>query len=202
MVESCAKKSIRLYVNYIRRSDPAMVEVKNRIEAQKFAGPIKGQVWYTNGFMNNGSHFFNLLEYWLGSMTAFKDITLNNSLENDDFDIDVTVSFMKGSVSFSSLWEPAYSYHSVELFAQNGRMLYRQGIPYVSWQQSQADPRFKSYMALVRKPERIMLDMDKYQFNVVDQISADLKRVKSSVCCSTDALHTLRSMQKIVSKVA
>ena len=61
MVDACDSAGINLYVNYPRRSDPGVIEIKRLIEADEFTGPIKGVVWYSKGFLNNGSHFFNLL---------------------------------------------------------------------------------------------------------------------------------------------
>ena len=63
MVDACDRAGIKLYVNYMRRADPGVIEVKRRIEKNEISMPIKGVVWYSKGFLNNGSHFFNLLEF-------------------------------------------------------------------------------------------------------------------------------------------
>lgn len=72
MVEACEGAGVMLFVNYMRRADPGVIEVKKRIESGKIASPIKGFAWYSKGFLHNGSHFFNLLEFWLGAFVKAK----------------------------------------------------------------------------------------------------------------------------------
>ena len=62
MVRSCEERGVSLYVNYMRRSDPGVVEVKRRLDAGLIATPVKGRVWYTKGWLHNASHFFNVLD--------------------------------------------------------------------------------------------------------------------------------------------
>ena len=62
MVNLCKKYGVKLFVNYMRRSDPGVIEIKKRIKSRKILTPIKGVVWYSKGFIHNGSHFFNLLD--------------------------------------------------------------------------------------------------------------------------------------------
>ena len=63
MVEACESAGVKLFVNYMRRADPGAIEIKARIESGQIATPIKGVAWYSKGFLHNGSHFFNLLEF-------------------------------------------------------------------------------------------------------------------------------------------
>ena len=67
MVRSCADKGVQLYVNYFRRSDPGTIEIKRRLDAGEIKTPVKGMAWYSKGLKHNGSHYINLLEYWLSS---------------------------------------------------------------------------------------------------------------------------------------
>ena len=38
--------------------------------------PIKGVCWYSKGLLNNGSHFINLLEFWLGDYVSNKRLNI------------------------------------------------------------------------------------------------------------------------------
>ena len=57
MIDLCEKSGISLFVNYIRRSDPGVIEIKKLIESSKFKKNYKGVCWYSKGFIHNGSHF-------------------------------------------------------------------------------------------------------------------------------------------------
>src|SRR5574337_363384 len=47
MVHACAANGIRLYVNYMRRSDKGVIEVKRRLDSGEIGIPVKGVVWYS-----------------------------------------------------------------------------------------------------------------------------------------------------------
>ena len=64
IVDECEKADVKLFVNYMRRADPGAIEVKSRIESGEIELPIKGVAWYSKGLLHNGSHFFNLLEFY------------------------------------------------------------------------------------------------------------------------------------------
>ena len=67
IVQLCNEHQVQLFVNYFRRSEPAVLQINERIQNGAIAAPLKAVVWYSKGFLHNGSHFFNLLEFWLGA---------------------------------------------------------------------------------------------------------------------------------------
>ena len=54
MVEECLARKCGLYVNYMRRSDPGVVEVRQRLDEANISSPVKGVVWYSKGLFHNG----------------------------------------------------------------------------------------------------------------------------------------------------
>ena len=62
IVEMCSAANVGLYVNYNRCSAPGVIEVKRMIDTGELKPPFRGVIWYSKGFIHNGSHFFNLLE--------------------------------------------------------------------------------------------------------------------------------------------
>ena len=66
IVQACKTKKKPLYVNFIRRADPGILEVKKRIKSRQIKGPFKSVVWYSKGLLHNGSHFVDLMTFWLG----------------------------------------------------------------------------------------------------------------------------------------
>ena len=66
IIDICNKNNVDLYVNYIRRCDPGVIQVYKYIQQSIIATPIKGNCFYSKGMFNNCSHFINLLQYWLG----------------------------------------------------------------------------------------------------------------------------------------
>ena len=65
MVEMCDERSIGLFVNYMRRADPNVIELRNKIQSGEIGGPIKICAWYSKGIYNNGSHVIDLAKFYL-----------------------------------------------------------------------------------------------------------------------------------------
>ena len=64
IVDDCKKKKVKLFVNYMRISDPGVNKVK-RIIKKKFHSQIKGTVFYDGSTLNQASHLINLIQLWL-----------------------------------------------------------------------------------------------------------------------------------------
>jgi predicted dehydrogenase len=198
MVNTCEKEDIALYVNYIRRADPGVIEIKRRIENNEISAPIKGVVWYSKGFLNNGSHFFNLLELWLGSFIEFKLIDAGRLWDGVDPEPNIEVKFERGTVVFLSAWEEAFSHYTLELLSQSGRLRYEQGGEFVTWQSVLSDQSFSGYKILNTEPEIIANGMNRYQWHVFEQLAASIAGKHCTLCTGRQALTTLESMHEII----
>ena len=198
MVETCEQAGVKLFVNYMRRADPGAIEVKRRIENEEIVLPFKGVVWYSKGFIHNGSHFFNLLEFWLGSFMKFTIIKPGRLWDNLDPEPDVEVEFESGSVIFRAAWEEAFSHYTIELLSQSGRLRYEQGGESIAWQSTHSDANFSGYNILNIKPELIANGMNRYQWHVFDQLAASLAGKSTTLCTGRQALTTLEAISQII----
>ncbi|HXB41273.1 MAG TPA: Gfo/Idh/MocA family oxidoreductase [Bacteroidia bacterium] len=72
-----SKSSSKVLVNYIRRFQPAYAEVKSYL-AKNLKDKKPGQIIikYKRGFINNGSHAFDTLNYLLDTKTHLKKVKL------------------------------------------------------------------------------------------------------------------------------
>lgn len=197
MVAACREAGCLLYVNYLRRVEPGALEVKRRLQSGAIATPLKGVLWYTKGLLHNGSHFSNLLEFWLGPVEKFSVINAGRSFGEADFEPDVQVRFAAGEVTFLAAREEHYSHHEIQLVAPNGCLRYEQGGGKILWQAAARDPDFPEYTVLSLPGERIATESAKLQWHVTDHVSACLRGQSSSLCSGEDALCTLESLLKM-----
>jgi predicted dehydrogenase len=200
MVQMCQDASVKLFVNYIRRADPAIIEVKRRIESHEVMLPIKGNVWYSKGLIHNGSHFFNLIEFWLGDVIGFKLLDSGRDIESEDSEPDIYVQFEKGSVVFQSAWEEAFSYYTAELISPSGRLRVEDGGARVMWQSAVADAKLSGYRMLSPKVETLTSGMQQYQLNVAQQLALALQSKTHTLCTGSEAATTLSEILKIASR--
>lgn len=197
MVEACEAAGIMLYVNYMRRSDRGVAEIKQRVRDGRIAQPIKGVCWYSKGLLNNGSHFLNLLQHWLGEVTGFEVVSQGRLWNDIDPEPDVKVSFDLGTVFFLAAREEDYSHYTIELISGNGRMRYEQGGSQILWQPVINDPACEGYRILQPMAETVASDLDRIQWQVADQLAASLGGQEARICSGRDALHTLEILDRI-----
>ena len=198
IVQSCEGRGVKLFVNYMRRSDPGAIEVQQRITNGRIVNPIKGIVWYSKGFLHNGSHFFNLLQFWLGSAQQHFIVSRGRLWNELDPEPDVFVEFERGSVVFRAAWEESYSHNTIELLSPTGRLCYDRGGELIHWQTTINDPAFIGYTVLNPEPEIINNGMDRYQYHVAEQLTLALEGKKASLCSGTEAVDTLKAMHEIL----
>ena len=197
MVNICAKYDVPLYVNYMRRADPNVVEIKRRIVSGEIAGPIKVSAWYSKGLLNNGSHLVDLASYWLGDYISHKLLNCERHWNKTDPEPDVYIQFEKGSLVLMSAWEEFYTHFTVELLSRSGRLYYSNGGEKISFNQAGEDDLFKGYKVLADNPEIFKNHFLKYQYHVYEQLSEALQKRKSNLCDGFNGLRTLEILKNI-----
>jgi len=190
MVRACAIRGCALYVNYLRRSSMGAREVKRRLDAGAIAGPIKGTAWYTKGLLHSGSHFLNLLEYWLGPISGYSILAPGRRWMDQDPEPDVRFQFARGEVSFLAAREENYALYEIDLVAGNGRLRYVQGGAAIVWQPIVSDEL--GYSVVSEPGEAIPTEAHRTQWHVADQLARALHGESSELCTGGQALETLK----------
>lgn len=197
----CQKNNVSLFLNYMRRSDPGVQEIKKRIQSGEFGTFFKGNVWYSKGFVHNGSHMFNLVESWLGNMNSFKIINLGRDYPGYGPEPDVWVQFENGSVVFQSAWEEHYSHYVLELVSDKGRLRFERSGSVIEWQPVTDHPLLPNYKVLSGTNEQISSDMNMYQRNVLNELNKALNGKSSEISDGEDGFKTLKSMESILKEL-
>lgn len=198
MLASCEERGVALYVNYMRRSDPGVRVVKRMIEEGEIGTPVKGVAWYSKGLVHNGSHFVDLLRYWLGPVGVATLVRGGRRWENRDPEPDFVLDHAKGSVSCLAANEECFSHYTVELVASNGRLRYEGGGERVEWQRVVDDPDFDGYRILTNRPLALPADAARYQWHVVEQLALALEGKDAALCTGRDGFETLRDVYRVV----
>jgi predicted dehydrogenase len=189
MVEACARARVPIYVNYIRRADPGVQEVKGRISSGRIAPPFKAVVWYSKGLLHNGSHFADLLCYWFGPIRLAQVIDPGRGFGGNDAEPDFRLVFDQGSALFCAAREEHFSHYTVEIVAANGRLRYEQG-GVISWQGVSAHPHLPENCCLQTVSQHIANDMNHYQSRMADQLARAIKGDTHSLCQGEEAVRT------------
>jgi predicted dehydrogenase len=198
MVELCRSRGVALYVNYMRRADPGVIAVRDMIRDGQMRGPIKAVVWYSKGLLHNGSHFVDLMRYWMGSVQSARIIHRGRRWQDRDPEPDFALDQAQCSSIFLAANEECFSHYTIELVARNGRLRYDQGGARVEWQAVVADPDFAGYRVLDSRAHILPADMMRSQLNVVNQLALALQGRSPTLCSGLDAFDTLRDVHRVL----
>ncbi|MCX6950810.1 MAG: Gfo/Idh/MocA family oxidoreductase [Verrucomicrobia bacterium] len=197
LTEACASSGCRLYVNYMRRSDPTAAELRARVADGRIATPLKGVVWYAKGLYNNGSHFINLLEDLLGPVLAVERVSPGAHRPDGDPEPDFTLRFSRGPVTFVAARADDYVHNTIEWIAPNGRLRYERAGASCHWEPRIVPPVEGAPARLAATAEPIPEEFAREQAHFVSNLADDLNGQPACLSRGTDALATLETLVRI-----
>ena len=196
IINQLKKNNIKLFINYMRISDPGVIKVK-KIVNKNFQKQTKGIVFYDGSTLNQASHLINLLQYWFGKVVQIKKIQLDkkkSSLKGINF----TLKFKDAEIVFIGLNIKNFSYASIELISPNGRIEYSERGEKITYQKAILDKTFgEDYLPDQRKII-IYNDINNYQSNVLKEIYLNFINKKSHLCSGDNAIKTLKVISKLI----
>jgi len=193
----CKEHQCQLFVNYIRRADPGVLEVKTRLEKGLISHPVKGIAWYSKGLFNNGSHFVDLLTFWLGPIQSFSILRNGRKWGGIDPEPDFLMNFVRGTVYFMAAQEENFSHYSVELLAPSGRLRYERGGEHIAWQSAVKNSLLPEYTSLSMEEEVIPNDLLQIQKYVTNQLAMSMKGQYGGICSGDEALQNLEYLSQL-----
>lgn len=197
MINICKLSNIKLFINFVRRADPGVLEIKKMIQNKIIKYPIKGFCWYTKGMINTASHFVDLCYFWLGEIKSYDLINKGNTWFGDDPEPSFSIKFEKGEILFQSGWHDKFSHYTIELLSETGRLRYENSGLEIYWQDIIDDPDFKGYKILNNKKMKIRNDLDRYQLNVTNLIAKYFKNESIDLTNDTEAYKILEILNKL-----
>jgi predicted dehydrogenase len=199
IADLCHVNGVKLFVNYMRRADPGVIEVKARLISRQVALPFKAIIWYSKGVIHNGSHFLDLMMFWFGPVQSMKLITIGRNLGQQDAEPDFQVEFEHGTAIFCSANEENFSHYTIEVVANNGRLRYEQG-GFINWQVAVKHPTLDNYCQLQAAIEAVDHDMSRYQYRVAEQLSQALKGKPNTLCTGDDGVTVINWLEILLNE--
>lgn len=174
----CKKKNVKLFVNYFRLSDPYIIKLKKKFSGQK---KFFCKVNFCRGYLNNGSHFFNLFEYIFGRFINGKVIGKVKRYKKNDFRCDFYAKFQKADITFK--YKNNKSNECCFVLKKNENLICYK----------------KNGERIIENNKTIKNSfMDKYQLVFYDEVYKNILKKKSHLCSGQQAFRTLKNMSKIL----
>jgi predicted dehydrogenase len=192
----CKSKRIKLFINYGRHCLPGVIKIKSMISKNLIKSPIKGNVWFSRGYFNNGSHFIELLNNWMGPIQKIGLLYKKSKKIKKNKFVDFYIKFKKGIINFIENESSNYSHQSIELLSKNKRILWDHH-ENLYLQKIVKNRRYPKYQILDKNNKKIDLHVNKIQWHVYDEIAKVFKKKNYQICKVNDALAVSKVLFKI-----
>ena len=190
-----------LAVNYMRRFEPGSIALRRIIRSGELGGFFKGIVWYSKGLLNNGSHFIDLLHFWLGRVTHVEVMEEGRRWDGLDPEPDVCIRFDKTPVYFLSGREECFSVGEINLFGSGGMIRYTESGNRIELSRTRPDPVFEGYTILSPDKEIIATDLKRYQWHVLEGLYSHLTGGEELNSNGNTATETLEVVELVCSRL-
>jgi predicted dehydrogenase len=202
MVDAAKTSGSLLAVNYIRRFEPGVLELKRRITSGELGIFYKGVQWYSKGILTNGSHFIDLLSFLFGPATRIQVLQRGRTYADFDCEPDAMVRFGDVVMYFLAAREECFSMRDLQLISDKGEVRYATSGEVIEWRCKRPHPLVPGYTILAELPERIETDLRRYQWHVAQALYEAL--MTGAPVCSTGAtaLDTMATVQQLMTDPA
>gem|GEM_PF-1393405 len=188
IAELASSASVDIRVNYMRRADPTVQDLQRSIKEQEFGKLERAVCVYTGGVLHNGTHFIDLLSYWLGSpISARRGDDLSEVSEFEDQPLSFSLDFKLGTANFVGLSSALYSPACLSLWFTSARLDY-------DWGGKLIDLCNFSELHLpstLPKEMKFKSNLPRIQSLVVDELVKILDGRTSSLCTAREAVQNL-----------
>jgi len=182
IVAICKKKKIKLFVNYFRISDPSTQELKKKFIKKK---NIFGYLYYSRGYFNNCSHFFNLFENIFGNFKEGKIIGNCKNYKKNDLLFNFYAKFGDATIFFFYK-NDNFDQFKFDIFYEQNQIKYRRNGEQIL------------FLKKKMKTKQIKNLHNSYQLNVYNELIKFFGKKNYFLCSGKDALKTINNMYKVL----
>ena len=190
-----------LAVNYMRRFEPGSIALRSIIRSGELGGFFKGVVWYSKGLLNNGSHFIDLLHFWLGGVTHVEVMEEGRKWDGLDPEPDVCIRFDDTPVYFLAGREECFSVGEINLFGSDGTICYADSGNRIELHRTCPHPVFEGYTILSPDKEVIATDLKRYQWHVLEGLYNHLAGGAALNSTGKSATETLEVVELVCNRL-
>jgi methionyl-tRNA formyltransferase len=197
MVTACKDQGVILAVNYLRRWDPKIRRLLDRIHSEEFGKIRLARAIYTKGIFHNASHGVNLLQEIAGPVSETLAKGLRSWGEDGDVAGDFELRFGRGGrAHFTSVDEKEYNTFEIDLFFERGRILLSGGgFDITIWES--APSRLSPGEAILLERDHYRGSLHRAMENVVENTVAAIFDRAPLGMSPDDALTTMTTCENI-----
>lgn len=148
ITEAYQEKGVCLAINYQRRFDPVIIELRRRIDEDELGVFLGGTAYYTKGLMHNGSHAIDLLRFLFGEVQGYLSAKKTFDFTARDPSVSGFIRFKRGDVALIPGDARIYSIFEIDLLFEKARYKFSHSGMKVEIQKPIADDVYPGYVEL------------------------------------------------------
>lgn len=201
MAQLCESAGVELYVNYMRRCEPAVKHVKEMIASAELGEFYKAVCWYSGGVANNASHFIDLLQFWFGNVSR-ANVLAPPQMAGPDPDFDFRLQFQSGlSCYFLAGNEHHFGSKEIELLGSDGSLRYLRGGFDVQFHRKRTHEKFSNYIAYGVEAETLSTDYSRFMRHVYCHLQESISAGRTFPSTITTALRTREVIDDLLAQL-
>lgn len=201
IVKKYKKNKTHLVVNYSRRFDPAINELKEIIESKKYGQLRAIRGWYNKGLLNNGTHILDLFIYLFGILQIIHVGKGVNDYYKEDLSHPLTLVTKKNvPITLSCGNANDFSLIELEFLFSKGRIKMLNGGLKWSFEDVVNDSNFNGYRTLGDAKVQngtYLKSFENALLNIHDCLINNNKLISSG----NETLKVLKIYQQIITRV-
>lgn len=199
IVRDYKKQRVGLTVNYIRRFDTAISDIKYHLLRGDYGQFINGSIIYTKGILHNGSHAIDLLHYLFGEITSFKILKRTNDYLKADPTLDAFLEFNNIAIHLIAGNERQYSIFEADFLFNKARIRLEEFGFKIIRQNIRLDPIFSGHKDLGKRIIKYT-SLNTALLNLVNNVVGYLDKKEKLLCSGEEALITQETCFKLLEK--
>jgi predicted dehydrogenase len=192
MLKLSLKAGVPVAVNYFRAYEPAYQLLRSQLQEGLLGFPLTAIVRYSNGMMNNGSHWLQFVLPILGELQGVRFGNIQSTFEGD-FTGDIHLSFKRGTTHFIPFMHVDYYLFEIDIYGPLGKVMIDSSGNSIKKYFAEADPAFPNERSLTSSPEITEPCMSQYQRFIYDNVQVFLEDGDALSC----SLESLRDMVEV-----
>lgn len=197
----------KIVVNYIRRFEPAITSLREKIKKGIYKNPLKIICKYTKGFRHNASHAVDLLNYMFNNPPLVKIKVLDKIIDYRDNDptLDVFVKIKYKSLTvpvyFIGANEKKYSIFEADVLFENKRIELTDFGKIIKSYDVISDPEYPGYRILGRDAEIVNTNMRFVMWNAYNVLENIINRSIKNISSFRDEIYNFNFICSILNEI-
>lgn len=192
LLEAAARKSgVPILVNYPRRFERDVQEIRAAITRGAFGNIISGRAIYSKGIVHNGSHAIDLCRYLFGELKSFSVHHRVYDYKADDPTTGAFLTFERCPQFYLVAGdERAYSSFEFDVVGEKKRAtIVNEGFEFLTTEEVRPDPIYAGYRILKALPRKKML----WDQALYDAVGHAVRHLEKKIPLISDVFNAIRT---------